>query len=285
MELDELVDRDEIIGFSNGMSDLKREFKPALVATVIMARVRAAPKLTDSHIYPGHFKKMKVNYASKVFSNTVATDWKRVLRQTACAPKPLKPLPLLTHELTRPARINTTGDPVVESKSESTGDHFAHCLIAFDNVHRTCGRNLRKEFPWTTASKPEKHFYRLAMEYKPLNLGQGFPDYPPPEYITDALMQVASDGNLHQYTRGYMFHSDKIRDMGQAFDKVWDIGLCYKLKKFLPHLFYLLFTADLPTTVLTTVATFADDTAVLASHNCPRKASNNLQLHLNKIQT
>lgn len=42
------------------------------------------------------------------------------------------------------------------------------------------------------------------MKYKPLNLGQGFPDYPPPEYVTDALMQVASDRNLHQYTRSYV---------------------------------------------------------------------------------
>jgi len=33
---------------------------------------RCAPKLTDAHIYPGPFQKMKVSYASQVFSATVA---------------------------------------------------------------------------------------------------------------------------------------------------------------------------------------------------------------------
>lgn len=46
-------------------------------------------------------------------------------------------------------------------------------------------------------------YIQLALEYKPLNLGQGFPDYPPPKYVTDALVEVASNRNLHQYTRGF----------------------------------------------------------------------------------
>lgn len=47
---------------------------------------------------------------------------------------------------------------------------------------------------------------------------------------------------------------------------------------------YLLFTADLPTTRVTTVSTFADDTAILASHYNPQLASRNLQNHLNKVE-
>jgi kynurenine--oxoglutarate transaminase/cysteine-S-conjugate beta-lyase/glutamine--phenylpyruvate transaminase len=48
-------------------------------------------------------------------------------------------------------------------------------------------------------------YIQLALEHKPLNLGQGFPDYPPPKYVTDALAQVANSDNclIHQYTRGF----------------------------------------------------------------------------------
>ncbi|CAG9765009.1 unnamed protein product [Ceutorhynchus assimilis] len=46
-------------------------------------------------------------------------------------------------------------------------------------------------------------YIQLALDHKPLNLGQGFPDYPPPKYVTDALIEVASNRNLHQYTRGF----------------------------------------------------------------------------------
>lgn len=47
---------------------------------------------------------------------------------------------------------------------------------------------------------------------------------------------------------------------------------------------YLLYTADLPTTRTTSVATFADDTAVLSSHFDPQAAARNLQTNLNMIQ-
>ncbi|KAJ8980217.1 hypothetical protein NQ317_010213 [Molorchus minor] len=48
-------------------------------------------------------------------------------------------------------------------------------------------------------------YIQLALEHKPLNLGQGFPDFPPPKYVTDALSQVANGDNfmIHQYTRGF----------------------------------------------------------------------------------
>lgn len=46
----------------------------------------------------------------------------------------------------------------------------------------------------------------LAAQYKPLNLGQGFPDFAAPKYATDALGEVAKSDNvlLHQYTRGFV---------------------------------------------------------------------------------
>jgi len=45
-------------------------------------------------------------------------------------------------------------------------------------------------------------------------------------------------------------------------------------------LLYLLFTADIPTTDYTTIATFADDTGLLAVHRDPAIASQRLQSHL-----
>lgn len=48
-------------------------------------------------------------------------------------------------------------------------------------------------------------YVALAAEYKPLNIGQGFPDYHPPKYVTDALAEAALSENplMSQYTRGY----------------------------------------------------------------------------------
>lgn len=49
-------------------------------------------------------------------------------------------------------------------------------------------------------------------------------------------------------------------------------------------LLYTLFTADLPTRENTVTATFADDTALLSTHQDPIVASENLQAHIEKIQ-
>jgi hypothetical protein len=49
-------------------------------------------------------------------------------------------------------------------------------------------------------------------------------------------------------------------------------------------LLYLLYTADLPTTINTTIATFADDTTLLATNSDPALASQQLQYHLDLLQ-
>lgn len=48
-------------------------------------------------------------------------------------------------------------------------------------------------------------FGRLTVENKALNLGQGFPDFFPPDYVRDGLLKSVSDENpfLQQYTRSY----------------------------------------------------------------------------------
>jgi len=49
-------------------------------------------------------------------------------------------------------------------------------------------------------------YIQLALKYKPLNLGQGFPDYYAPENVTNALAAIAKSNNplLQQYTRGFV---------------------------------------------------------------------------------
>ncbi|XP_075258102.1 kynurenine--oxoglutarate transaminase 3-like isoform X2 [Convolutriloba macropyga] len=43
----------------------------------------------------------------------------------------------------------------------------------------------------------------LTIKYQACNLGQGFPDYPPPEAAKQALLKATENDFLHQYTRGY----------------------------------------------------------------------------------
>ena len=50
-------------------------------------------------------------------------------------------------------------------------------------------------------------FIQLALDYKPVNLGQGFPDFEAPEVVRKALAEAVVGPNnnaLNQYTRGFV---------------------------------------------------------------------------------
>ncbi|XP_058460727.1 kynurenine aminotransferase [Malaya genurostris] len=76
-----------------------------------------------------------------------------------------------------------------------------YCTMSNDTRNKF---DLPKRYQGSTESVWVEYI-QLAAEYKPLNLGQGFPDYHAPKYTTEALAAVAiSDDPLaNQYTRGF----------------------------------------------------------------------------------
>jgi len=65
-------------------------------------------------------------------------------------------------------------------------------------------------------------FIQLALEYKPLNLGQGFPDDLVPNSVLDSLAEVAQESVfLNQYTRGFG-HPRLVNVLSELYTKLLD---------------------------------------------------------------
>merc|ERR1719266_544028 len=64
-------------------------------------------------------------------------------------------------------------------------------------------------------------FVKLALEYQPLNLGQGLPDDLVPHYVLQSLSDVMTDPNqtLQQYTRGFG-HPPLIGALSQLYTRL-----------------------------------------------------------------
>lgn len=64
-------------------------------------------------------------------------------------------------------------------------------------------------------------YIQLALQYKPLNLGQGFPDFHAPENVTKALAAATTSDNplLNQYTRGFG-HPRLVNAVGKLYSKI-----------------------------------------------------------------
>jgi hypothetical protein len=90
--------------------------------------------------------------------------------------------------------------------------------------------------------------------------------------------------STHKLLRSYLEHRYSQIKCRQTYSPLYPVLSGVPQGSVLGPLFYLLYTADQPTTDDCTTASFADDTVVLTAHENPAIASHRLQLHLREIQ-
>ncbi|XP_021407111.2 kynurenine--oxoglutarate transaminase 1 isoform X2 [Lonchura striata] len=94
------------------------------------------------------------------------------------------------------------------------GPSLRHFLLERNSSagHSSCSREAKMSRP-VQARRLEGidkniwvEFVNLAATYSKVNLGQGFPDFPAPDFLTEALRRALGGGNhmLHQYTRAFV---------------------------------------------------------------------------------
>ncbi|CAC5373336.1 CCBL [Mytilus coruscus] len=91
---------------------------------------------------------------------------------------------------------------VVQSTSHKTVLPIISCNRKYSKMSKLRGADRLKG----TEKNVWVEFGKLAVDYKALNLGQGFPDFKPPQHVIDKMVH-AVDGSdnalLSQYTRSY----------------------------------------------------------------------------------
>jgi aspartate/methionine/tyrosine aminotransferase len=82
------------------------------------------------------------------------------------------------------------------------------------------GRRALSSFVAATRVQPFRpsvfsEFTALCIEHGAVNLGQGFPDWPTPDFVEEAARVAITELHLHQYTRsaGHPALVDRIADM------------------------------------------------------------------------
>jgi hypothetical protein len=114
--------------------------------------------------------------------------------------------------------------------------------------------------------------------------------------IQQAFDRVWHDGLLYQLkatllTPYYLLPKSYLTDRSSqikynaATSATFPIHSGVPQERVLGPFLYLIFTADIPTRSDTVIATFADDTAILASNEDPQTPAQSLQTHLNQLET
>ncbi|KAI5726243.1 hypothetical protein M8J77_025720 [Diaphorina citri] len=128
----------------------------------------------------------------------------------------------------------------------STLEEKSHCSAAFLDVTSAFDRVWHTGLLYKLKQLLPQHHYLLLKSY-----------------LSDRFFRVKHDGSYSRYHK---------------------INASVPQGSVLGPFLYVLYTADLPTTDETTIATFADDTAVLSKHQDPTIASDHLQSYLDKLQ-
>jgi hypothetical protein len=104
------------------------------------------------------------------------------------------------------------------------------------------------------------------------------------EGILHKIKKYIFSGSIYKILKSYLENRYFLIKYREEYTPLHSVLSGAPQGRVLGPLFYLLYTADLPTRADSTSATFADDTAVLTTHEDPAIATHRLQTNVNNLQ-